>query len=128
MRPGVCVLAIAVAGLAATANAHDLTLSECVEGSEFIMHAAMARDNGMSRNDFIGRMQGDILAIQSMPKELRWFVQDLDDEALLVGHAERVYDAPGTPQAHQSEFMRVCLAQRERQTRAARSRFDGEGE
>ena len=124
MRAKLCILAAAMAGLAGSAGAHQLSVTECVEGSEFIMHAAMSRDNGQSRDDFIGRIQSDIMLIRSVPRELRWFVQDQDDEALLVGHAERVFDAPQSPQMHQTEFMQVCMARREQQ---ARTEEMGEG-
>jgi len=110
MRTGICVLAAVVTtGFALPASAHDLTFNECVEGSDFIMHAAQSRDYGLSRDEFIGRMQGDLLAIQSVPRELRWFVQDEEDEALLVAHAERVFDAPQEPQVHQTEFLNQCM-------------------
>jgi hypothetical protein len=105
-----CLVAVVATGLALPAGSHDLTFNECVEGSDFIMHAAQSRDYGLSREEFITRMQGDLLAIQSVPRELRWFVQDEDDEALLVAHAERVFDAPQTPQAHQAEFLDNCFA------------------
>jgi hypothetical protein len=118
MRTRFWMLAVVTTGLALPASAHDLTFNECVEGSDFIMHAAQSRDYGLSREDFIGRMQGDLLAIQSFPRELRWFVQDEEDEALLVGHAERVFDAPRDPAAHQSEFLDNCFARITAQSQA----------
>ena len=65
------------------ATAHDLTLAECIEGSDFIKHAAMSRENGMTRENFLGRMESDIKVIRQFPPQLRWFVQDRDDEELL---------------------------------------------
>jgi hypothetical protein len=119
MQSGSWKLAVLItAGLALPAAAHDLTMDECVEGSEFIMHAAQSRDMGTSRDEFIGRMQGDLLAIQSFPPELRWFVQDADDEALLVAHAEGVFDTPQEPQAHQSQFLDTCVTRMGQQSRA----------
>jgi hypothetical protein len=109
MRTGIWMLAVVTTGLALPAGAHDLTFNECVEGGDFIKHAAQSRDYGLSRDEFINRMQGDLLAIQSIPRELRWFVQDEDDEALLVAQAELVFDAPKEPQAHQAEFLDVCF-------------------
>jgi hypothetical protein len=108
---------VTTAGLALPAAAHELTMDECLEGSEFIMHAAQSRDMGLSREEFIGRMQGDLLAIQSFPPELRWFVQDADDEALLVAHAEGVFDMPQPPQAHQSHFLSTCVTRMGDQSR-----------
>lgn len=88
---------------------HSLSVEECLEGGDFIKHAAMSRDYGMTREQFISKVQGDILAIQSFPPELRWFVQDLDDEVLLVGAAERVFDEPSEPEAHRDAFLQSCF-------------------
>jgi hypothetical protein len=119
MRTGICVLAAAVAAsLALPAGAHELTFNECVEGSDFIMHAAQSRDYGLTREEFITRMQGDLIAIQSVPPELRWFVQDAEDEALLVAHAERVFDQPREPHVHQADFLDSCSARLSEQSRA----------
>jgi hypothetical protein len=110
MRIGTWMLAVVTTtGLALPASAHDLTINECVEGSDFILHAAQSRDMGLSREEFITRMQGDLLAIQSVPRELRWFVQDEEDEAFLVAHAERVFDTPQEPDEHQSHFLSSCF-------------------
>jgi hypothetical protein len=97
-------------GLPYVAPAHDLTLDECLEGSDFIMHAAMSRENGMTREAFLERMESDIHLIQAFPPELRWFVQDQDDEELLTSAARLVFDSPREPQSHQSEFLEACTA------------------
>jgi hypothetical protein len=88
---------------------HDYSLDECLEGSDFIRNAALSRDNGLSRAEFIDRMYADIALIQAFPKELRWFVQDEDDAALLLGHAAEVFDEPRAPESHQTTFLRVCV-------------------
>jgi len=103
-------LAAVIGGLPYVAAAHDLTLDECLEGSDFIMHAAMSRENGMTREAFLGRMESDIHAIQAFPPELRWFVQDQEDEELLTSAARLVFDSPREPQSHQSEFLAACTA------------------
>ena len=103
------VLAAVVGGLTCAAAAHDLTLNECLEGSDFIKHAAMSRDYGMTREAFLGRMESDIRAIQSFPPHLRWFIQDADDEALLTQAAQLVFDTPREPESHQSEFLVGCV-------------------
>jgi hypothetical protein len=103
-------LAGLMGGLSFAAAAHDLTLAECVEGSDFIMHAAMSRENGMTREDFLARMESDIRLIQAFPPQLRWFVQDEDDERLLTWGARLVFDAPRDPESHQSEFLAACTA------------------
>lgn len=118
MRTKIWMLAVVTAGLALPVAAHDLSFNECVEGSDFILHAAQSRDAGMSRDDFINRMHGDIALIQAYPPELRWFVQDEDDEVLLVSHAEKVFDAPRTPDTHQTEFLAQCTARMAEQGKA----------
>jgi hypothetical protein len=103
-------LAAVFGSLPYVAAAHVLTLDECVEGSDFIMHAAMSRENGMTREAFLERMESDIHMIQAFPPELRWFVQDQDDAELLTSAARMVFDSPREPQSHQSEFLAACTA------------------
>jgi hypothetical protein len=103
------VVAAVLAGLALSAGAHELTMNECLEGSDFIKNAALSRDYGISRDAFLGRMESDLLAIQAFPPELRWFVQDQDDETLLVGFAQLVFDTPKAPESHQSDFLTACV-------------------
>ena len=103
-------LASAIGGIACAAAAHDLTLAECAEGGDFIMHAAMSRENGMTREAFLERMESDIRMIQAFPPHLRWFVQDEDDEELLTSAARLVFDSPREPESHQSEFLAACAA------------------
>ena len=115
MRAGLATLAkrlmlsAVLVGPACGAAAHGLTLRECLEGGDFIKHAAMSRDNGITREVFLERMDGDLLAIRQYPPHLRWFVQDQEDEALLVQAARRVFDSPRDPPSHQSEFLARCM-------------------
>ena len=102
-------LAVILGGCTWTAAAHDLTLNECIEGSDFIMHAAMSRDYGVTRETFLTHMQTDLQAIQQFPPQLRWFVQDNDDEQLLVQAAQTVFDDPHEPTSHQSDFLTTCV-------------------
>ncbi len=92
------------------AQGHAPAFEECLEGSDFILHAAMSRDSGMTRQDFMGRVQADLMAIQGFPPEYRWFAQDEDDERFLVHFSENVFDDPRTPQSHQSDFLNACVA------------------
>jgi hypothetical protein len=104
--------AILAAGLllaALPAWPHDISLDECVEGSDFIRNAALSRNNGITRSEFIGRMHADIELIQAFPKELRWFVQDDSDAELLLGHAALVFDEPREPESHQAAFLQACI-------------------
>jgi hypothetical protein len=90
-------------------EAHAVTRSECVEASQFIMNGAPSRDNGMSRDAYIGQLMGDLETIKAFPAQLRWFVQDDDDAALLLSAAKEVYDAPAPPEHHRQEFLSRCL-------------------
>lgn len=101
--------AAVLGGLACAAAAHDLTLDECLEGSDFIKHAAMSRDYGLTRQAFLDRMEGDLLVIQQFPPPMRWFVQDQEDETLLTQAAKTVFDSPREPESHQSDFLTVCV-------------------
>ena len=103
-------LAVVLCALPSAVPAHDLTLAECIEGGDFIKNAAMSRENGMTREAFLGRMESDLRVIQQFPPQLRWFVQDRDDEELLTWAARLVFDAPREPESHQSEFLAACTA------------------
>jgi hypothetical protein len=102
--------ALATLAWISSVAAHDLSADECREGADFIEHAAMSRDYGLSREDFLRRLEEDIQAIQAFPPALRWFVQDAADEELLVAAAQRVFDVPRTPEDHRSEFVEACAA------------------
>jgi hypothetical protein len=104
------ILVSAWAALAcAPAQAGTPTPVECREGGEFIRNAALARDAGMPREDFIGRMQTDFVLIRAFPPELRWFVKDEADEAFLLAEASAVFDKPQPPARHEEQFLRHCL-------------------
>jgi hypothetical protein len=107
-------LTAAIAGaIALTApglsSAHPLTLEECAQGGEFIRHAAMSRDAGMTKQIFMNRFAEDLALIQAFPPELRWFVQDEHDERLLGTAAERVFDQPMRPEQHEAAFVSDCI-------------------
>jgi hypothetical protein len=101
------VIASFVFGL--NANAHPLTKQECTEGSDFIKNAALSRDNGMDGMAFLTRTIGDFEVIKSFPAELRWFVQDEQDEDYLLKAITDVFENPRDPQAHQRDFLGECL-------------------
>ena len=90
-------------------SASRLTMAECFEGSDFIANAALARENGMSRAAFIGRLEEDLELIRSYPPELRWFAKDREDEAFLHDWARRVFDQPQAPEQHRARFLAACL-------------------
>jgi hypothetical protein len=91
------------------AMAHSLTLAECTEGGEFIRNAALARDNGITREFFVNKLAEDLVMIQSFPPQLRWFVQDASDEKLLSDAVFRVFDEPMEAELHQTSFVSACL-------------------
>ena len=91
------------------AIAHPLTMAECTEGGEFIRNAALARDNGMTREIFVDKLTEDLVMIQSFPPQLRWFVQDSGDEKLLSDAVFKVFDEPMTAEQHESSFIGACI-------------------
>lgn len=88
--------------------AHDAR--ECREAGDFIRNAALSRDNGMSREAFLNRLQEDFVAIRAFPPALRWFVRNVDDEAFLTAEVEAVFDAPRAAELHRPDFIGRCLA------------------
>lgn len=123
MKMQTWLAALAAAQFAMPLAAHDLTVGECVEAGEFIMHAAMSRDAGTTREEFVGKMREDLFVILAYPPELRWFVQDESDEELLVTHAERVFDEPVTPESHESAFLQACFNRLGEQAHAREERI-----
>jgi hypothetical protein len=101
----------AIAAIAsATAGASTLSVADCFEGSDFIANAAAARENGMSREAFLSRMDEDLQLIQAFPPALRWFAHDDDDARFLLQSAREVFDAPDAPEGHRAHFLAACLA------------------
>jgi hypothetical protein len=88
--------------------AHSLTLAECTEGGEFIRNAALARDNGATREFFVNKLVEDLIVIQSFPPHLRWFVQDSGDEKLLSEAVFKVFDEPMKAEEHEASFISAC--------------------
>lgn len=89
--------------------AHSLTLAECTEGGEFVRNAALARDNGVTREFFVNKLVEDLLMIQSFPPQLRWFVQDSGDETLLSEAVFKVFDEPMKAEQHETSFISACM-------------------
>jgi hypothetical protein len=93
----------------AEATARNISLAECSEGGEFIRNAALARENGVTREFFLGKLEEDLLVIRAFPPELRWFVQDDADEVFLSESAAKVFDEPKKPEEHEAAFIHDCL-------------------
>ena len=111
MRWSVLALAF-VWPLAAAAQSHSPR--ECGEGSDFIRNAARARDNGVTREFFVGRLEEDLLTIRAFPPALRWFVHNPEDEQFLRTEVETVFDAPADSERHRAEFLERCVKRAER--------------
>ena len=107
MHRALALLAALVACLPAAAS--KLTMAECFEGSDFIANAALARENGMSREKFLARLEEDIELIQAYPPQLRWFAKDRADEVFLYESAREVFDRPLAPEQHRARFLAACL-------------------
>jgi hypothetical protein len=95
--------------LALPCLASQPSLVECLEASDFVSNAALSRDNGVSAQKFIGRMQQDFVLIHAFPQELRWFVHDTDDEVYLLGAARNVFERPVPPEEHRRTFLESCF-------------------
>lgn len=100
------------------AQAHPASPRECSEASDFIRNAALGRDNGLSRSSYMDHLYADLELIRAVPVEMRWFVQDDDDAALLVGAAQNVFDNPKLPAEHRLAFLDQCKARSARAGRA----------
>ncbi len=73
-----------VAGCLITSSSYALTVTaeECREGADFIEHAALARDGGITQAAFMQQLDADLSAIRAFPESVRWFARDEEDEAL----------------------------------------------
>lgn len=91
------------------ATAHSPTKEECAEGSDFIKNAALSRENGMDATTFITKLLDDFVLIKSFPVELRWFIQDPQDEEFLLKAATDVFEHPKEPDVHQRNFLGECI-------------------
>jgi hypothetical protein len=107
-RPALALAALLLVASAAWASSS--TVNECLEGADFIANAAAARDNGMTRDAFLGKLDGDLLLIQAFPAELRWFAKDADDAQFLRFAAQQVFDHPESRERHRARFLDACFA------------------
>jgi len=90
-------------------TAHQVSVSECKEASDFIKNAALARDNGVVETIFIDRIRDEIEIIRAFPPHLRWFVKDESDAKLLLTAAVNVFKHPKTARDHQIDFFNACV-------------------
>jgi hypothetical protein len=102
-------LAALAAIVSLTTSASTLSVADCFEGSDFIANAAVARENGMSGDAFLNRLEEDFQLIHAFPPALRWFAHDEDDERFLFQSAREVFDAPDAPEGHRAHFLAACF-------------------
>ncbi len=101
-----CAALLLAGAMQVIASTH--TSAECREGGEFIRNAAISRDNGLPKDDFLNHLVADLSMIRSLPEEIRWFARDEADESLLIRHAERVYDYRMSAKHNEEEFLAAC--------------------
>ena len=101
--PLLLVALLRVGAAPAVASRH--TPAECREGGEFIRNATISRNNGLPRETFFNHRIADLSMIRGLPEDLRWFERD---EALLLRHAERVYDFRLAPKENEAAFIGDC--------------------
>lgn len=112
MRAARCIattMALCGGALALAAHASQPSLTECLEASDFVGNAALSRDNGVSAEKFMNRMQQDFVLIHAFPQELRWFAHDPDDEVYLLTATRVVFEHPTPPEQHRRTFLESCL-------------------
>ena len=111
IRSAVALAVFATAGTLAmpAVHAHALSLDECSEGSDFIRNAALSRDEGLKERAFIAQFQADVQSLQRLPAELRWFVQDEEDEDFLLQAVQEVFRRPKPAAVHQAQFAVACV-------------------
>lgn len=105
----IAAITLACAAYAADGIASHPSLTECLEGSDFIGNAALARDAGMTGPRFIERMQQDFMTIHAFPQQLRWFAHDEEDELFLTESARAVFEQPAPPELHRRAFLEACM-------------------
>ncbi len=108
------ILLLSLCVLPVPAAAHPHSAGECREGGDFIRNAALSRDNGTTRQSFVGRLEEDFATIRAFPPPLRWFVADAEDEQFLRAEVETVFDAPVDSEAHRAGFVERCARRSER--------------
>lgn len=102
-------MALALAGGNAAAETIEVDADECREAAQFIGNAALSRQNGMSKQAFVGRLDDDLMLLSAMPPERRWFAHG-DAEARFLREAVLdVFDAPRAPRDHAQHFLVSCL-------------------
>ncbi len=106
----ICILILWI-GISTSSFAQDFlpTVRECHEGSDFIEHAAMSRDNGYSKKKIVGLFDDNVTVLSGMDPEKRWFVRSPGATRFLREALLRVFDIPRKPKDAATVFLRSCL-------------------
>ena len=75
-----------------------------------MVHVDQKLSSILTREAFLERLESDLIVVRQYPPQLRWLVQNEDDEAMLVQAARTVFDAPRDPPSHESAFLAMCVA------------------
>lgn len=102
-------IAMALAGGNAAAGSIEVDADECHQAAQFIGNAALSRQNGMSKERFVGRLDDDLMVLSSMPPERRWFVHGDAEARFLRDAVLDVFDTPRAPRDHAEGFLTNCL-------------------
>jgi hypothetical protein len=103
-------LPVLLAFLAATSTAGVPSAKDCVEAGDFIGNAALARDRGITEEQFLARIHEDLEVIKAFPPQLRWFVQDDEDAQFLIEAATAVFREPKAAADHRADIIGACMA------------------
>jgi hypothetical protein len=102
-------MALGLALAASNAPALEVGASECREGSQFIGNAAQSRENGASKEMFVGKLDEDLVLLEAFPPPLRWFAHGPDEAQFLRNAVLDVFDFPKHPAEHAAEFLADCV-------------------
>jgi hypothetical protein len=103
-------LGIALLAAFQAASALEVDAAECREGAQFIGNAAQSRQNGATREFFLGKLEEDLFMLASIPPHLRWFAHGEREAQFLRDAVLDVFAVPREPREHAAAFLARCLA------------------
>jgi hypothetical protein len=101
---GICLVCSTVG-----AQTIEVDAGECREGAQFIGNAAQSRKNGATKEMFVDRLEADLLVLNSIPPELRWFAHGEAEAQFLRAAVVDVFEFPREPKEHATAFLASCL-------------------
>ena len=90
-------------------QAIEVDATECREGAQFIGNAAQSRQNGATKEMFVGKLDEDLFVLASIPPELRWFAHGDAEATFLRAAVLDVFEFPREPKEHANQFLASCL-------------------